>query len=252
MHYNNEFENNEIAHEKISYMKISNYVMKYIKQNNLKDNDKIQSENQLAEKFGVSRNVVRTAFSHLRSQGYIYSIKGRGFFVQKAMKPLIFKHSSEIGFSEILGKSSSEYDNKLISWTKQKAKAFEITKFGLDENENVYHLKTLRIIKDIKFAICYSSIPEKYVKNLESHFENYQSINKIFMDNYGYNHPSCDSITIEAAIPTPEDIKYLNNAENVPILNVACTFSTESTGVLEYFIIHARSDIFKFNMNFNE
>lgn len=62
----------------------------------------------------------------------------------------------------------------------------------------------------------------------------------------------CDSISIKAVAPAADDIKHLEIAENIPILSVACCFSTPETGVIEYFVIHARSDMFTFNMDFKQ
>lgn len=168
--------------------KIADYVLRYMKQNKLHEDAILPSENALAKQFGVNRNVVRMALGHLRAQGHIYSIKGKGFFMAKRIKPLIYKHSATIGFSEIVGRE----------------------------------------------------------------FEDYHSVNQIFSDYYGYDKPSCDNITIEAVPAQAELLKYFDIPEGIPILSINCSFSTEKTGPIEYFMIKARSDIFKFTMDFNE
>ncbi len=232
--------------------KIADYILKYIKQNGLKGDAILPSENQLAAKFSVNRNVVRTALGHLRSQGYVYSIKGKGFFVAARLKPLVYKHSATIGFSEIMGQQSSEYDNRLIGSSKSRAKPSDCVRFNIEQEENVYHLKTLRSIGDVNFAVCYSIIPERHVPELEQFLDDYTSINDIFVNKYGYDRPVCDSISIAAQNPTAELLTYLDISDGMPILSINCVFSTEATGPLEYFSIKARSDIFKFRMDFNE
>lgn len=230
---------------------IADYVLKYIKQNKLKDDAVLPSENILARQFKVNRNVVRTALAHLRSQGYIYSIKGKGFFVAKRVKPLIYKHSATIGFSEIVGRQFTDYENTLIACSKSKAKPSECIRLNMTAEENVYRLKTLRSVKGVNFAVCYSSIPEKHVYHLEQYLDDYRSINDIFVNHYGYDQPTCDSITIEAVNPNAELLKYFDMPDGVPILSIGCMFSTEATGPLEHFVIKARSDLFKFTMDFN-
>jgi len=49
----------------------------------LKPGDKLPSEKQLGEQFGVSRSVVREALSQLKSEGIINSQQGRGVFVNE-------------------------------------------------------------------------------------------------------------------------------------------------------------------------
>lgn len=229
---------------------IASKMQKYIRQNNFGEDDKLPSENKFAEMFHVNRNVIRVAYAHLRSQGDVRSIKGKGYYPIKKTKPLIYQHHADIGFSEIFRKKSSEYENVLISWKLSELHKNEANRFKLPEGEPVYRLKTLRRMDGKVFAVCYSTVPQRYVPDMEQYFDDYKSINDIFMEKYGYAHPVCDSISIVALTPGVDDIKHLQMPENIPILSVSCCFSTPETGLLEYFVIHARSDMFMFNMNF--
>ncbi|MGN1135337.1 MAG: GntR family transcriptional regulator [Oscillospiraceae bacterium] len=235
-------------HEKS--MQIAEKILAYIKTNKIPPDKRLPSENKLAEQFGVNRNIVRTAYSHLCSQGYVTSVQGKGHFPARRARPLIYKHSSTIGFSEIFGKKYDEYENKIVSWTKTEVKPNELARFGLEEGEMIYRLRTLRLVKGEVIAVCYSNIPAKHVPDFEEHFENYESINRIFMENYGYEHPVCDSISVKAANANSDDLKYLGISENTPVITIASTFSTAQTGVIEYFIIHAAGDKFILNMDF--
>lgn len=58
-------------------------LLKYIKEQNLKPGDKLLHEDELAEKLGVGRNVVREALSRLRSLGILDSRKRRGIILQE-------------------------------------------------------------------------------------------------------------------------------------------------------------------------
>ena len=127
-----------------------------------------------------------------------------------------------------------------------------MVKLHLEMGEQVYRLKTIRSIKGTAFAVCYSCIPSKWVPDLEEYLEDFHSVNQIFSDYYGYDKPSCDNITIEAVPPQADLLKYFDIPEGIPILSINCSFSTEKKGPIEYFMIKARSDIFKFTMDFNE
>ena len=233
-------------------LSIANQILRYIRQKNMDENTKLPSENSLAERYGVNRNVIRSAYSHLRSQGYVRSVKGKGYYPVKRTRPLIYQHRADNGFSEIFSKKSSEYENILVTWKLSEIRENECQLLGLPMGEKLYRLKTLRSMKGKTFALCYSTIPQRHVPDIEQYFEDFQSINKIFIDNYGFSHPVCDSISIKAVAPAADDIKHLEIAENIPILSVACCFSTPETGVIEYFVIHARSDMFTFNMDFKQ
>ena len=58
-------------------------LLKYIREQNLKPGDKLLHEDELAEKLGVGRNVVREALSRLRSLGLLDSRKRRGIVLQE-------------------------------------------------------------------------------------------------------------------------------------------------------------------------
>ncbi len=63
------------------YMKIADAIMDYIKENNLKDGDKLPSERMLAEQFATSRNSVREALRVLENENLIKVQTGKGAFI---------------------------------------------------------------------------------------------------------------------------------------------------------------------------
>ena len=238
--------NNEI-HEK--RLKIIKYIQKYIKSNNLEENSPLPSENTLSKMFEVNRNVVRSALNHLKSQGYIYSVKGKGIFVSKKTMAVVFQHYNNVGFSEVLGKVDDSYRSELLKWTKGIAGPHERKMLNLNQHEEVYRVKILRYIEGLPLAVCYSILPAKLVPDLEKHLDGFRSINEILMNIYKYPHPICDSIDIEATFASIDELKLLDIGDNIPILKQVSVFSIGDT-VIEYFIVRARGDRFKFNMNF--
>lgn len=58
---------------------------------NLPEGEKLPSENELAESFGVSRPVVREALSRLRADGVLVSRRGSGSYVQRRPSPQFLK-----------------------------------------------------------------------------------------------------------------------------------------------------------------
>jgi GntR family transcriptional regulator of arabinose operon len=62
------------------YYQIKEYLLRYFKEKDIKDNDKIPSENKLIDIFKVSRNTVRQALDILEKEGIIYKIQGKGTF----------------------------------------------------------------------------------------------------------------------------------------------------------------------------
>lgn len=69
--------------EKPKYQKLKEYIIGIIKSRELDPGEKIHSENELAEKFGISRHTVRQAIGELVSEGWLYRVQGKGTFVEK-------------------------------------------------------------------------------------------------------------------------------------------------------------------------
>jgi len=71
----------EIAKHK--YQQLKEYIINTIKAKDLKPGEKIWSENELADKFQMSRHTVRQAIGELVSEGWLYRIHGKGTYVDR-------------------------------------------------------------------------------------------------------------------------------------------------------------------------
>jgi GntR family transcriptional repressor for pyruvate dehydrogenase complex len=67
-----------------------------IAEERLKVGDRLPTEHSLAEKFGVSRNVVREAIAQLRSDGVVQSRQGVGAFVINKSKTALLRIDAEL------------------------------------------------------------------------------------------------------------------------------------------------------------
>lgn len=69
--------------EKPKYQKLKDYLIKIIQTKELNVGEKIYSENELAEKFEISRHTVRQALGELVNEGWLYKVQGKGTFVNR-------------------------------------------------------------------------------------------------------------------------------------------------------------------------
>ena len=67
--------------EKPKYQNLKDYIISVIEDGNINQNEKMYSENELAEKFNISRHTVRKAIGDLVNEGWLYRIQGKGTFV---------------------------------------------------------------------------------------------------------------------------------------------------------------------------
>lgn len=94
------------------YMKIKTRLLNQIGKKQLKTGDKVKSENQLADEFGVSRMTARRAISELVSEGVLMRAQGIGTFVAEPEKaPAVVAIPDLVG--EIM-QSPQQYSNQLL------------------------------------------------------------------------------------------------------------------------------------------
>lgn len=121
------------------YAEVYNYILKYIKDNSLKKDDKLPTEKQLSETFGVSRITIQRAIMELQQNGIIYRIQGGGTYVNsgetnKTTKmnfiPLVISHDfrSTRGFEIIQGAEAFLKDNSYYLTVHSSNRDFETEK----------------------------------------------------------------------------------------------------------------------------
>lgn len=70
----------------LKYEQIAKSLVKIIKNNHLKQGDKLPSLNELGIQFKASKTTLLKALSELESEGLIYQIQGSGIYVRKLPK----------------------------------------------------------------------------------------------------------------------------------------------------------------------
>lgn len=65
----------------LKYVRLKQYIISYIQNGELVHNDKIFSETELMQRFGVSRHTARKAVGELVNEGWLYTLQGKGTFV---------------------------------------------------------------------------------------------------------------------------------------------------------------------------
>lgn len=63
------------------YMQLKQEILSWLHTGKLKPNDRMPSENEIAEQFGMSRQTVRQTFGELEKEGWLYRMQGKGTFV---------------------------------------------------------------------------------------------------------------------------------------------------------------------------
>lgn len=205
--------------------------------------DMLPSENEISEKYGISRMTARTAMNNLHAEGLIYRHKGKGSFVK--IKPKSIELLSIKGFTEIMKEREGDIDTVFV----QKPVIKEWDKdfyWDLKENEllsGCIYLSRVRSIKNNPIMFEKTFLPNLGLTG----FCSQDFINKSLFDTLIVNH----DIEIKdvkqkfRAIKTSEEIgKHLNLYVGAPVLEIIRKLSTNRPEFSVYSFAYCNTDQF--------
>lgn len=114
------------------YEIIKQEIKEQIKDNILKPNQVIKSENEMCQCYKVSRVTVRKAIDELCAEGILYRIKGKGCFVRELADQ---KRSRIYSFTEAVRNEGKLPGKKQLSLEKKEADAYLADKLQIEEGE---------------------------------------------------------------------------------------------------------------------
>lgn len=163
--------------KKSKYSQVEDYITRMIESGELRAGDKIETEEQLAEKFGFSRMTINKAINHLAGKKYINRIPGKGSFVNS--KHVTKSVEEQASFTEDMQRIGIKASSELLSYCLVSAKDVpEIAqKLEVSEDSFLHYFVRLRKGDDIPIAISYNYVPTKIVPAL-----NIEALNNSFYD----------------------------------------------------------------------
>ena len=120
--------------------KIEEYILEKIKNEEYVKGEMINSENQLSQKFNVSRMTVRKAIENLIQRNYLYRKHGKGTYVKDNSNKISVFLNEMIGFNERAKRYNLKAETKIINYKLIKADKILSEKLKIEEKEktNIY------------------------------------------------------------------------------------------------------------------
>lgn len=202
------------------YIKIEKYLKQLIDSGQIKPGELLPSENQLTEKFNVTRMTVRSAFNNLVKEGYITRKRGVGSIV------LGNRISDNIGtvesYTNEMSSKGYEITTKLVGFGIVEADHYIKDKLSLELGENVWEVKRVRYAEGEAVSYMITYMPVKMFPNLKRDKCNslYNYINEC-----GFKISTAQRV-VEAVIANEELIELLGLEYEAPILHI------EQVGIL--------------------
>jgi GntR family transcriptional regulator len=138
------------------YAQISEYLRERITQD-LSSGDRLPSESQLMREYCVSRNTIRLAIDRLHKHGLVYSVKGKGTFVNG--ERLQYGLFQLVSFTEEMIRRGLRPSSRLIKIERILPPESIRSKLELDPFQEVFLIGRLRLANEKPMAINLSYYP---------------------------------------------------------------------------------------------
>lgn len=174
--------------------------------------DMINSENALCEEFNVSRMTVRKSLNILATEGYIYSVPGKGNFINEPNQDKYILY-----FNEMRSLEGSVEETQLIDVNLIKPNLEIIFNLQIPENKRVVMIRRLMITEeqpvayDIKYIPYFRGMP---IVEGEIHYATFPEIAAKKKSLFAINK----KLKIKVQKPSHEVMENLNRHDGDPVM----------------------------------
>jgi DNA-binding GntR family transcriptional regulator len=231
------------------YELIYNYILKLI-DTELKEHDRIPSEHTLCRDFNLSRMTVRQGINKLKNEGYLYSRKGSGNFVNP--KKIVYNISPYTTFSNEILKLNKKPTIKLLEAKIIKADENIAKKLSIKEAQKVLYVKNMRFVDDVPFLFAKYYLNLSILPDLENIIEEVKSFSKLYTQHYNLN-PIRDYSEIDITSTNYESKKLFKVQNDLPIIKISTKTTDKKTNeTIDYCCSHFRSDMAKIIVDYKD
>lgn len=225
------------------YIQLMNIFIEKI-ENNMEENDKLESEREICKKYGVSRTTVREALDELEKNNYIYKVQGKGNFISpRVVEQDLIKVSS---FTEEMKKHGKNPTSKLLNFEIIEANSKVAGKLKIDEDELVFKLSRIRIADDIPMIYEITYLPYERFKVLTKEMIEENPLYEIFKNNFHVYITSAEEV-IESVLINKLESVYLEISQGQAALKFE-RIAYEQKEIVEYTITIARGDKYRYRV----
>jgi len=198
-----------------------------IVQNVWKQGDRLPSESQLCDEFGVSSITMRRAVATLVAEGLLVRLQGKGTFVSSD-HAIVQGPPHLTSFTEDMRLRGWQSSARVTGFHTERAPAALATRLGLSAGALVHVLGRVRLADQLPVAVQRAYVPALLFPDLESHDFQHESLYEVFERDYGVK-PATATEVYRASKLTDEEAELLEAEPDSPAFRVE-RLTTDSTG----------------------
>jgi GntR family transcriptional regulator len=229
------------------YFQIERIIERDIRIGKIQKNEKLPTEEELCDIFGVSRSVIRQAVKGLKDKGLVWRSAGKGTFVTSS-KFKMTMHRGFRGFYQAVENAGNLPKTKVLDKMNLTVSGKIAQALELEDNQPAFFIHRLRFIDDEPFLISRTYLPLDRIPDelLEEDFES-QSLYALLEDKYGLKI-SYSNRAIEVVIASKNEARLLGiNKGDGLILTRTITYFTDGSP-FEYDVGVHRGDMARFEV----
>jgi GntR family transcriptional regulator len=224
------------------YHQVKTSILREIEAGHWRPEDRLPSEDDLAERFRVSKITVRQAMRELAERGYVRREQGRGTFVQRP--PLIEGPRKLTSFTEEMRKQGAQASSQVLEQDIAGASPEVAALLGIADGEPVFHLRRLRLADGDPMGVQDTYIPHRLVPAIEELAFTRASLYDVLATHY-HLFPTSAHETHFAFAVDGSDAALLSVAPGSPVMGADLVARLADGQPLEYVRSVMRADRYK-------
>lgn len=213
-----------------------NLIRRLLQDTGMSPGDRIPSERELAERFGISRMTVRKAINNMVDAQLLERRGTAGTFIPEraVVRPLSKRYSTAI--SEVVGQRGHKPGARLLFFEQAKADENVARRLRLEDGGPVIVIKRLRLSDGVPFCVETSYLPQHRVPGLvAADVFDAPSLYALLRDRFGLTFAQSD-FHVSVAAPPPAEADLLGLPPTTGALSMRSTIYDREGVPSEYLV----------------
>jgi len=226
------------------YVQMMNVFIRQIEDGTLKEHQRLPSERELCESYGVSRSTVRQVFHELEKDGYVTIAKGRGAYV--APMRLNQEMSGLYSFTEDMKRLGKTISTVLVDFSLDRCGERIARKMQCGLGDDILYFTRVRYADDEPMMIVKTHL-------LSSRFPDFEKERLISGSLYSMMNEKYDVVfsqakeTLQSVRARRDEADLLKISQGAPCMKID-RYTFEKDTLIEYAVGIARGDKFQYNI----
>jgi GntR family transcriptional regulator len=230
------------------YEKAQQHIIEMIEGPGYSAGDRIPSERELSDRFGISRMTMRKAIGRLVTKGLLERRGTSGTYIPvPVIKRPIIGHMFSHGISEIVRQCGGIPGSRLLYFEQQEANTRVADRLGIKAGEPLIVIRRLRTVNDLPFCVETTHLPAARVPGLAADdLFGTQSLYALLKERYGIEMGGGDG-TISVSTVTAQEATLLGLRRDSPALIFRAVANDKKEKPVEYLtsVNHPQRVVFK-------